>query len=155
MTGQFDAVVSIEMFEAVGIENWKTYFETVRSVLKPGGKAGIQVITIDEGRFETYRKRPDFIQKYIFPGGVLPSPSRFEAAAAEAGLEVADRFFFGESYADTLRLWHDRFQVRWPDIAPLGFDERFRRMWRFYLAYCEAGFRTGAIDVAQYTLTRA
>lgn len=154
VTGTFDAIVSIEMFEAVGEENWRAYFEKVRSLLRPGGKAGIQVITIDHARFDTYRKRPDFIQKYIFPGGMLPSPERFEEEAAAAGLQVNDRLFFGNSYAETLRRWDEQFQARWSEIEPLGFDERFRRLWTYYLGYCEAGFRTGAIDVAQYTLTR-
>lgn len=154
VTGLFDAVVSIEMFEALGAENWRTYFEKVRSVLRPGGKAGIQVITIDEGRFEAYRNRPDFIQKYIFPGGMLPSPERFERAAARAGFRIDDCFFFGDSYAETLRRWDTKFEARWPEIAALGFDDRFRRMWRYYLAYCEAGFRSGTINVAQYILTR-
>lgn len=154
VTGTFDAIVSIEMFEAVGEENWRTYFEQVRSLLRPGGKAGIQVITIDHARFDTYRKRPDFIQKYIFPGGMLPSPERFEEEASAAGLQVDDRLFFGNSYADTLRRWDERFKARWSEIEPLGFDERFRRLWTYYLGYCEAGFRTSAIDVVQYTLTR-
>ena len=153
--GLFDAVVSIEMFEAIGEENWPTYFQKLRSVLRPGGKAGIQVITINDDRYEAYRERPDFIQKYIFPGGMLPSPERFEKAAAETGFEIEDRFFFGESYAETLRRWHEQFEAQWSAIEKLGFDERFRRMWRYYLAYCEAGFRDGAINVAQYTLTRS
>ena len=152
--GTFDAVVSIEMFEAVGQENWTIYFNKVRSLLRPGGKAGIQVITIDESRFEAYRNRPDFIQKYIFPGGMLPSPQRFEEKARSAGLEVENKHFFGPSYAETLRLWNQKFQTRWPEISDLGFDERFRRLWTYYLAYCEAGFQTGAIDVAQYTLVK-
>jgi cyclopropane-fatty-acyl-phospholipid synthase len=154
VVGTFDAVVSIEMFEAVGQENWTTYFNKVQSLLRPGGKAGIQVITIDDSRFEAYRNRPDFIQKYIFPGGMLPSPERFEEKARSAGLEVENRHFFGTSYAETLRLWNQKFQTRWPEISDLGFNERFRRLWTYYLAYCEAGFQTGAIDVAQYTLVK-
>ena len=154
VSGSFDAVVSIEMFEAVGQENWATYFNKVQSLLRPGGKAGIQVITIDDVRFEAYRNRPDFIQKYIFPGGMLASPERFEEAARCAGLDVEDRLFFGTSYAETLHLWNQKFQTRWPEISDLGFDDRFRRLWTYYLAYCEAGFRTGAIDVAQYTLVK-
>jgi cyclopropane-fatty-acyl-phospholipid synthase len=154
VSGSFDAVVSIEMFEAVGQENWATYFNKVRSLLRSGGKAAIQVITIDDARFEAYRNRPDFIQKYIFPGGMLPSPERFEEKARGAGLELENRLFFGASYAETLRLWNQEFQTRWPDISDLGFDDRFRRLWTYYFAYCEAGFRTGAIDVAQYTLVK-
>ena len=153
-TGEYDAIVSIEMFEAVGEENWPAFFDKLRTLLKPGGRAGIQVITINERRFETYRRRPDFIQKYIFPGGMLPSPTRFESLARSTGLQIADRFFFGDSYAETLRQWHANFLAAWPEIAELGFDERFLRMWTYYLAYCEVGFRTGAIDVAQYTLIR-
>jgi cyclopropane-fatty-acyl-phospholipid synthase len=154
VSGSFDAVVSIEMFEAVGQENWATYFNKVRSLLRSGGKAGIQVITIDDARFEAYRNRPDFIQKYIFPGGMLPSPERFEEKARGAGLELENRLFFGASYAKTLRLWNQEFQSRWSEISDLGFDDRFRRLWTYYLAYCEAGFRTGAINVAQYTLVK-
>lgn len=154
VSGSFDAVVSIEMFEAVGQENWATYFNKVRSLLRSGGKAAIQVITIDDARFEAYRNRPDFIQKYIFPGGMLPSPEQFEEKARGAGLELENRLFFGASYAETLRLWNQEFQTRWSDISDLGFDDRFRRLWTYYFAYCEAGFRTGAIDVAQYTLVK-
>jgi cyclopropane-fatty-acyl-phospholipid synthase len=152
--GSFDAVVSIEMFEAVGQENWPTYFDKVRSLLRPGGRAGIQFITINNSRYEAYCNRPDFIQKYIFPGGMLPSPERFEKCVRDAGLEIEDRHFFGTSYAETLRLWNQEFQSRWLKISNLGFDDRFRRLWTYYLAYCEAGFRTGAIDVAQYTLVK-
>ena len=155
VSGLFDAVVSIEMFEALGEENWSIYFDKLRSVLRPGGKAGIQVITINEDRYEAYRDRPDFIQKYIFPGGRLPSPERFEKAATAASFAIGDRFFFGDSYAKTLRRWHKQFETQWPVIKKLGFDDRFHRMWRYYLAYCEAGFRGGAINVAQYTLIRS
>ena len=155
VSGLFDAVISIEMFEAIGEENWPTYFEKLRSVLRPGGKVGIQVITINEDRYHAYRDRPDFIQKYIFPGGMLPSPEQFEKTATTAGFEIGDRFFFGASYAETLRRWHERFEAQWPAIENLGFDKRFYRMWRYYLAYCEAGFQSGPLNVVQYTLIRS
>ena len=153
-TGQYDKVASIEMFEAVGEEYWPSFFTKVRDVLKPGGKAGLQIITIRDDLFETYRSRADFIQRYIFPGGVLPSVDRLkdEFARAELALDKLDQF--AKDYADTLNVWMKRFEEAWDEIRPMGFDERFRRMWKFYLAYCEAGFRTGRIDVGQFTLSR-
>lgn len=145
--GQYDGVVSIEMFEAVGEAHWPTYFETLRQRLRPGGAAVLQVITIADERFESYRARPDFIQRYIFPGGMLPSPARFREEVARAGLKLTDVQTFGADYARTLQLWHEAFQENWPRIRALGYDERFRRMWTYYLAYCESGFKTGSIDV--------
>ncbi len=152
--GTFDKIVSIEMFEAVGIENWPVYFDTIRQRLKPGGNAAIQTITIEDERFDAYRRNPDFIQYYIFPGGVLPSPSKFEESALARGMTLTDELFFGPSYAETLRRWKDNFLAAWPEIQKLGFDERFRRMWLYYLCYSEVGFDTGKIDVAQFTFTR-
>ena len=152
--GQFDKIVSIEMFEAVGRENWATYFATLDRCLKPGGRAGLQIITIDDTRFEAYCRTPDFIQRYIFPGGFLPGPAVFAAAAADSGLEIADAFYFGRSYAETLRRWNRAFVEAWPQIATLGFDERFRRLWHYYLCYCEVGFDIGHIDVGQFVLQR-
>lgn len=152
--GQFDGIISIEMFEAVGEANWPTYFQTLYDRLKPGGRAVIQVITIDHDRYKVYRNGADFIQRYIFPGGMLPSPERFAEEADQAGLAIEDFKTFGKSYAETLRRWRTRFEETWTDIEPLGFDERFRRMWRYYLTYCEAGFDHGSIDVAQYTLVK-
>jgi cyclopropane-fatty-acyl-phospholipid synthase len=152
--GRFDAVASIEMFEAVGTEHWRSYFSTVFNRLKQGGQAALQVITIDEDRFEAYRANPDFIQRYIFPGGMLPSHERFLAAARAAGLTAAGTRRFGRDYAETLRRWAERFERAWPEIQDLGFDERFRRMWRYYLSYCEVGFDTGRIDVEHFLLTR-
>ncbi len=147
--GDFDAVVSIEMFEAVGEAYWATYFAKLRDVLRRGGRAGLQVITIDDRYFEDYRHSVDFIQRYIFPGGMLPSPTALRTAATANGLAIKERFAFGQDYARTLRSWAQRFQAAWPQIEPLGFDERFRRLWSYYLAYCEAGFRVGTIDVEQ------
>ena len=152
--GVFDKIVSIEMFEAVGIDNWPVYFDAIRERLKPGGKAAIQTITIDGERFDSYRRNPDFIQHYIFPGGVLPSPAKFVGNAAKQGLSLTDEIFFGRSYAETLRRWQKDFVQAWPEIRKLGFDDRFRRMWLYYLCYSEVGFDTGKIDVAQFILTR-
>lgn len=154
VTGHFTKIVSIEMFEAVGEENWQTYFSRVRELLSEGGKAVVQVITIDERRFETYRRGADFIQTYIFPGGMLPSVTAFEAAARRTGLAVTDCFRFGRDYERTLLAWDRAFTAHWPRIAAMGFDERFFRMWRYYLHYCAAGFRTGRLDVVQFTMAR-
>ncbi|MCE1238063.1 MAG: cyclopropane-fatty-acyl-phospholipid synthase family protein [Hyphomicrobiales bacterium] len=150
----FDRVVSIEMFEAVGEAWWPTYFETLARALKPDGRAVLQVISIAEDRYEDYRRDTDFIQKHVFPGGFLPSKSAFAAAVEAAGLRLEAAEHFGLSYAETLAEWRRRFHARWEEIALLGFDARFRRLWDYYLAYCEAGFREGAIDVGLYTLTK-
>lgn len=154
VAGTFDRIVSIEMFEAVGEDNWPAFFDVLRQRLRPGGRAAVQTIVIAEDKFEYYRRNPDFIQRYIFPGGMLPSPSAFEAAANAAGLTFDDRYFFGASYAECLKRWNASFQERWPAISAMGFDERFRRIWTYYLCYCEAGFRANAIDVGQLLLTR-
>jgi cyclopropane-fatty-acyl-phospholipid synthase len=153
--GQFDRVASIEMFEAVGERYWPTYFDKIHSVLKPGGKAGLQIITIRDDLFEDYRRRPDFIQKYIFPGGMLPSEERLQAVVERARLSWSRVERFGQDYARTLHEWGDRFAGAWTQVQPLGFDERFRRLWLFYLGYCEAGFATGRTDVIQLGLSRA
>ena len=152
--GQFDRVASIEMFEAVGEEYWPTYFGKIRDVLAPGGRAGLQVITIRDELFAEYRRRADFIQKYVFPGGMLPSETRLKEETARAGLEWRDIVRFGQNYADTCAEWARRFENAWEDIRSLGFDERFRRLWRFYLGYCEAGFRTERTNVVQLSLTK-
>ena len=152
--GEYDHIVSIEMIEAVGEEYWPTYFQTLFQRLKPGGRAAIQVITIDHQRFEGYRDTPDFIQRYIFPGGMLPSPELFRDYATKAGFGMHSELPFGVSYADTLAEWDRRFSANWADIAPQGFDERFRRMWKYYLGYCEGGFRGGSIDVYQFVLQK-
>jgi len=148
----FDAICSIEMVEAVGREYWPTYFQTVARLLKPGGRACIQSIVIDDEHFDRYIKGTDFIQQYIFPGGCLPCPREFRAQAAAAGLEVVDEFAFGPDYARTLHLWRERFLNEQAKVLQLGFDQKFMRIWEFYLAYCEAAFSGGSIDVVQYTL---
>jgi cyclopropane-fatty-acyl-phospholipid synthase len=152
--GLFDRIVSIEMLEAVGEAYWSQYFKKLRGSLRPGGIAVLQVITIAEDRFESYRRRPDFIQKYIFPGGMLPTKQIIEREASQVGLKVVARQFFGDSYGRTLEHWHARFQDAWPTIKALGFDERFRRMWRYYLAYCQVGFETRALDVGFFKIVR-
>lgn len=152
---RFDHVVSIEMFEAVGERWWPTYFAKLAGALKPGGKAVVQSITIADDLFADYRKGTDFIQQYIFPGGMLPSRAAFRAAAARQGLVVNDEFAFGRDYARTVAEWRRAFEDNWPAIRQQGFDERFRRLWRFYLAYCEAGFLAGNIDVVQFELAHA
>ncbi|RDV03593.1 SAM-dependent methyltransferase [Undibacter mobilis] len=143
----FDRIVSIEMIEAVGERYWPVYFEKLRSALEPGGTVLLQAITIDVARFDKYRQQPDFIQRYIFPGGVLPTVDIIRQQAAGAGLELTIHQPFGSSYAQTLAIWRERFLMAWPQIKQLGFDDRFKRMWHYYLCYCEAGFRSGAIDV--------
>ena len=152
--GEFDAIASIEMFEAVGEAYWDSYFACVAQRLKPGGRACIQTITIDDALFERYRKGTDFIQQYIFPGGMLPSPSVFRAHAERHGLKVVNELAFGLDYARTLMTWHKDFLQQRPAIEALGFDGRFIRTWQFYLAYCEAGFRAGSIDLFQFTLQK-
>jgi cyclopropane-fatty-acyl-phospholipid synthase len=149
---RFDHVVSIEMFEAVGERWWPAYFRTVAGALKAGGTAVVQSITIRDDLFPAYRKSTDFIQQHVFPGGMLPSRAAFRAAAARAGLAVRDEFAFGADYARTLAEWRLAFERNWPQVAALGFDETFRRLWRMYLCYCEAGFRAGSIDVVQFEL---
>jgi len=152
--GPYDAVASIEMFEAVGREYWPGFFATLKRQLKPGGRACIQSITIRDDLFERYVKSTDFIQQYIFPGGLLPSPAAFRAAAAEAGLAIVNELDFGLDYAETLRRWRERFVGEEVRVRRLGFDTRFMRIWEFYLAYCEAAFATGNTSVMQFTLQR-
>ena len=152
--GLYDGIASIEMFEAVGEQYWPAYFDTLRDRLKPGKNATLQIITVEDHRFESYRKGVDFIQKYVFPGGMLPSPSVLRAEVEKAGLQVARSIEFGESYSQTLRRWYNVFNDRWDDVSLLGFDGRFRRMWNFYLTSCAAGFHAGSIDVTQITVTK-
>ena len=152
--GLYDGIASIEMFEAVGEAYWPTYFDALRARLKPGRNATLQIITIAERRWPLYRKSVDFIQKYIFPGGMLPSPSALRAEVERAGLRLKHHFEFGQSYSQTLRRWHERFNARWDEVARLGFDDRFRRMWNFYLTSCAGAFAGGNCDVTQVTLTR-
>lgn len=152
--GCFDRLVSIEMIEAVGEENWPLFFGAVGERLRPGGLAVIQAITIRDDAFAEYRRNPDFIQRYIFPGGMLPTVELIHRRAKDAGLEFETIERFGASYAATLAEWRHRFEATWPEIAKLGFDERFRRMWRYYLTYCEIGFEQGLIDVGLYRLRK-
>ena len=152
--GPYDAICSIEMIEAVGREYWPTYFETVARLLKPGARACIQSIVIDDALFERYIHSTDFIQQYIFPGGCLPSPSELRRQAQQAGLQVVDAFAFGPDYAETLRRWHHDFHRQRELVMQQGFDERFMRLWDFYLCYCEAAFDERNIDVMQFTLVK-
>ena len=151
-SGPFDALASIEMFEAVGRAYWPEFFDTLKRQLKPGGRACIQSITIRDDLFDRYVRSTDFIQQYIFPGGLLPSVSEFRKAAKNAGLRVVGELAFGQDYAETLRRWRERFLSEDTQVRQLGFDTRFMRIWEFYLAYCEAAFATGNTDVVQFTL---
>jgi len=153
--GQFDRIVSIEMCEAVGEAYWPEYFTTLKRCLKPGGRAVLQVISIEEARYENYRRKADFIQKFIFPGGFLPSDKVLERDLTKAGLVLKETEHFGHSYALTLAEWRQRFIANWPEIAKLGFDDKFRRLWEYYLCYCEGGFEEGAINVGLYTIEHA
>ncbi len=153
-TGLYDGIASIEMFEAVGEKYWPVYFDAVRDRLKPGKNATLQIITVADSRWDVYKRGVDFIQKYIFPGGMLPSPSALRAQIAKAGLDLKGSIEFGQSYSDTLRRWHETFNDRWDDVAKQGFDARFQRMWNFYLTSCAATFWSGNCDVTQITMTR-
>jgi cyclopropane-fatty-acyl-phospholipid synthase len=155
VTGQFDRIASIEMFEAVGESYWPTYFRRLAERMKPQGLAGLQIITIADRYFETYRRGTDFIQKYIFPGGMLPSPTALGREIKGAGLRAVNTYRFGQDYARTLELWQRRFQDSWPRIEAMGFDPRFKRMWEYYLAYCRAGFSVGFTDVVQLAVAKA
>ena len=150
--GQFDKIASIEMFEAVGREYWPAYFSKVYESLKSDGRAGLQIITIADRFYENYVRGTDFIQRYVFPGGMLPSPTVFKTHVEEAGLKLTNTLSFGQDYARTLHKWHDRFLGVWADLQPMGFDDQFKKLWEFYLAYCEAGFRAETTDVKQVTL---
>ncbi|MBT8408866.1 MAG: cyclopropane-fatty-acyl-phospholipid synthase family protein, partial [Alphaproteobacteria bacterium] len=152
--GSYDGIASIEMFEAVGEKFWPVYFETVRNCLKPGKNATFQIITVSDRQWDAYRKGVDFIQKFIFPGGMLPSPTVLRGVVEDAGLAVRGSVEFGESYSQTLRRWHATFNERWGEIATLGFDDRFKRMWDFYLTSCASTFRSGGCDVTQITVTK-
>jgi cyclopropane-fatty-acyl-phospholipid synthase len=153
--GKFDRIVSIEMFEAVGEAYWPKYFETLKRCLKQGGKIVLQIISIEEKRYLSYRRDTDFIQKYVFPGGFLPSDRALEVEIGKAGLALRQIEHFGKSYARTLAEWRSRFMTHWSTIAPLGFDQRFHRLWEYYLSYCEAGFEERSIDVGLYTIEHA
>ncbi|MDF1718195.1 MAG: cyclopropane-fatty-acyl-phospholipid synthase [Antarcticimicrobium sp.] len=152
--GQYDGVASIEMFEAVGEKYWPVYFDTLRERLKPGRNATLQIITVADRRWEVYRRGVDFIQKHIFPGGMLPCPRVLQEQVDRAGLSVVRSMEFGPSYDLTLRRWHETFNAKWDEIAEMGFDDRFRRMWNFYLTACAAAFDSATVDVTQMTVSR-
>ncbi len=153
--GQYDKIVSIEMFEAVGFENWDTYFDILKKRLKPGGTAVLQTILIEDKRFDSYRENVDFIQRYIFPGGLLPSVEALTQKLDQHGLTLQDSHLFGESYARTCEVWQKNFQHAWDQIKRTGFDNRFKRMWEYYLSYCESGFKAGTIDVGLFKLSNS
>jgi cyclopropane-fatty-acyl-phospholipid synthase len=151
---RYDRIASIEMIEAVGEQFWPDYFSQLRDRLLPGGLAGIQAITIRDSSFQYYRREVDFIQRYVFPGGMLPSPQILKSLGERFGVPVIRERIFGQDYARTLATWRDNFRSAWPNLTPLGFDERFRRLWEYYLAYCEAGFLSGNIDVRQVVFAK-
>ena len=152
---QYDRIASIEMIEAVGEQFWPKYFSQLRDRLLPGGLAGIQAITIQDGLFQTYRREVDFIQRYVFPGGMLPSPHVLKSLGERFGVPVIREHIFGQDYAKTLAIWRNNFRAAWPQLMPSGFDDRFRRLWEYYLAYCEAGFLSGNIDVRQVVFAKS
>jgi cyclopropane-fatty-acyl-phospholipid synthase len=151
---RYDRIASIEMIEAVGEQFWPKYFSQLRDLLLPGGLAGIQAITIQDASFPDYRREVDFIQHYVFPGGMLPSPQVLKTLGERFGVPVIRERIFGQDYAKTLATWRNNFRTAWPNLMPLGFDERFRRLWEYYLAYCEAGFLSGNIDVRQVVFAK-
>ncbi|WP_439368048.1 class I SAM-dependent methyltransferase [Bradyrhizobium sp. DASA03120] len=153
-TGQFDRIASIEMFEAVGEQFWPAYFDQLHQRLKPGGLAGIQTITVQDELFDSYRRRVDFIQRYIFPGGMLPSAAILRSLGERFEIPMMRERVFGQDYAKTIAIWRANFGQAWADLTSLGFDEQFRRLWEYYLAYCEAGFKAGKIDVRQVVFAR-
>src|ERR1700704_3572610 len=152
---RYDRIASIEMIEAVGEQFWPNYFSQLRDRLLPGGLAGIQAITIQDSLFQTYRREVDFIQRYVFPGGMLPSPQVLKSLGERFGVPVIRERIFGQDYAKTLATWRNNFRAAWPNLMPLGFDDRFRRLWEYYLAYCEAGFLSGNIDVRQVVFAKS
>jgi cyclopropane-fatty-acyl-phospholipid synthase len=155
ISGPFDAIVSVEMVEAVGRRYWPDYFDCLARCLKPGGKAAIQFIAMKDALFDGYAASVDFIQAYVFPGGLLIRSSEFHQLAKERGLQWLDQRDFGQDYAETLRQWRERFDLAAEQgRLPAGFDEQFVRLWRFYLMYCEGGFRSGGITVSQVTLVK-
>jgi cyclopropane-fatty-acyl-phospholipid synthase len=151
---QYDRIASIEMIEAVGEQFWPRYFSQLADRLKAGGLAGIQAITIQDSMFQTYRREVDFIQRYVFPGGMLPSPEVLKTFGERFGIPVIRERIFGQDYAKTLATWRNNFRAAWPNLKPLGFDDRFQRLWEYYLAYCEAGFLSGNIDVRQVVFAK-
>lgn len=154
ISGRYDHIVSIEMFEAVGMAYWDTYFEKLSELLTDTGSALLQVITIDEDRFESYRKKPDFIQRYVFPGGMLPTKNHLYELANSAGFDIVETEWFGASYAETLRQWRNTFDESLDEVKALGYDEPFVKLWRYYLSYCETGFNVGSTDVGLVLLSK-
>jgi cyclopropane-fatty-acyl-phospholipid synthase len=153
--GAYDAIVSIEMIESIPRSRWPAYFGVLRDRLVPGGSIALQVITVADRHWRSSNANPDFIRRYIFPGSQVPSPAIVRVDAEQAGLRLVARQGYGASYARTLAEWRRRFESAWPGMAQLGYDERFGRMWRYYLAYCEGGFRAGRTDVSQLVLEHA
>ncbi len=151
--GEFDGIASIEMFEAVGEKYWPAYFKMIRDRLRPGARATLQIITVGDHRWEVYKRGVDFIQKHIFPGGMLPAPKILREQVENAGLQIVKSLEFGDSYDQTLRRWHHTFNDRWEEVAAMGFDDRFRKMWNFYLTSCASAFRAGTCDVTQVTIS--
>ena len=151
---KYSNIVSIEMFEAVGKKFWHNYFDTISNSLNDGGMAALQVITIDEQKAKDYQNRPDFIQQYIFPGGMLPTKKQFEYSAKHVGLKCIEKLSFGGSYAKTLKMWNKQFQKSWTDLSRFGFDIKFKRMWEFYFSYCETGFSNNSTDVSHFLIQK-
>ena len=154
INNKYSNIASIEMFEAVGKKYWNSYFDTIKNSLSESGKAALQIITIDEIRAKNYQARPDFIQQYIFPGGMLPTKAQLEISAKEVGLKCLEILSFSNSYAKTLNIWNSQFQKSWQDVSEFGFDIKFKRMWEFYLSYCETGFLSGSTDVSHFLITK-
>ena len=151
---KYSNIASIEMFEAVGKKYWNSYFDIIKNSLSENGKAALQIITINELRAKDYQTRPDFIQQYIFPGGMLPTKKQLEESAKDVGLKCLELLSFGKSYAKTLNIWNSQFQESWNDVAEYGFDNKFKRMWEYYFAYCETGFLSSSTDVSQFLVKK-
>ncbi len=154
INNKYSNIASIEMFEAVGKKYWNSYFDIIQNSLSENGKAALQIITIDEGRAKDYQTQPDFIQQYIFPGGMLPTKTQLDISAKEVGLKCLELLSFGKSYAKTLNIWNSQFQNSWNDVARFGFDKKFKRMWEFYFSYCETGFLSGSTDVSHFLIKK-
>ena len=151
---KYSNIASIEMFEAVGKKYWNNYFDVIRNSLSENGKAALQIITINEKRADDYQTRPDFIQQYIFPGGMLPTKKQLELSAKDVGLKCLELISFGKSYAQTLKIWNTQFQDSWNDVSNFGFDIKFKRMWEFYFSYCETGFLSNSTDVSHFLIKK-
>ena len=154
INGKYDKIVSIEMFEAVGEKYWSKYFDVLKKNLKPEGSIGLQTITIEDKFFQKYKKFPDFIQTYIFPGGMLPSVEEMDKVITSKGLHITNKTMFGNDYAKTIRIWSESFENSWGCIKSLGFSESFKRLWNYYLGYCEGGFKSGNINVGQFLIKK-